>query len=172
LHIKNGLGFGFLWLIIYAGYSYSLYVGSWFIEEGVKNPTSDEPYNAGDILTCFFGTLFGMFNLGMLEPAMKAIANGKAAAKIAFDIIDRKPLIDIHAGGKKDVPLQGEIELKDIQFYYPTRVDNTVLDNFNCKFEVGKTTALVGPSGSGKSTIVQMIERFYDPVKGQVLVDG
>jgi ABC-type multidrug transport system fused ATPase/permease subunit len=47
-----------------------------------------------------------------------------------------------------------------------------VLKNFSCKFELGKTTAIVGPSGSGKSTIVQLIERFYDASSGTILVDG
>lgn len=47
-----------------------------------------------------------------------------------------------------------------------------VLDNFSAKFEMGKTTAIVGPSGSGKSTIVQLIERFYDPSEGAVIIDG
>jgi len=47
-----------------------------------------------------------------------------------------------------------------------------VLTDFSCKFEVGKTTAIVGPSGSGKSTIVQLLERFYDPNGGEVLIDG
>jgi len=41
-------------------------------------------------LTCFFGILFGMFNMGMLGPAIKAISEGKVAGKMAFDIIDRK----------------------------------------------------------------------------------
>ena len=56
-------------------------------------------------------------------------------------------------------------------FRYPTRRDQLVLDDFSATFEVGKTTALVGASGSGKSTIVQLIERFYDPEQGQVLID-
>jgi len=47
-----------------------------------------------------------------------------------------------------------------------------VLDNFSADFEMGKTTAIVGPSGSGKSTIVQLIERFYDPSEGAIIIDG
>ena len=47
-----------------------------------------------------------------------------------------------------------------------------VLKNFSCTFEKGKTTAIVGPSRSGKSTIVQLINRFYDPTKGEVFIDG
>lgn len=57
-------------------------------------------------------------------------------------------------------------------FYYPSRPDNKILSNFSAKFEYGKTTAIVGPSGSGKSTLVQLIERFYDPEEGQILIDG
>lgn len=47
-----------------------------------------------------------------------------------------------------------------------------ILNKFNCVFEQGKTTAIVGPSGSGKSTIVQLLLRFYDPINGKLLIDG
>ena len=50
--------------------------------------------------------------------------------------------------------LKGEIKFQNVDFKYPTRPDITVLKNFSCSFESGKTTALVGQSGSGKSTII------------------
>jgi len=68
--------------------------------------------------------------------------------------------------------LEGHIEIRNVSFKYPTRADLTVLDNFSGVFEAGKTTALVGPSGCGKSTIIQLLERFYDPSAGEVLIDG
>lgn len=68
--------------------------------------------------------------------------------------------------------MTGDIEFRNVSFYYPARPDTKVLDDFSAKFEKGKTTAIVGPSGSGKSTIVQLIERFYDPSEGLVLIDG
>lgn len=68
--------------------------------------------------------------------------------------------------------MQGEIEFKDVTFYYPTRPDSKVLKSLSAKFELGKTTAIVGPSGAGKSSIALMIERFYEPSEGEVLIDG
>jgi ABC-type multidrug transport system fused ATPase/permease subunit len=61
---------------------------------------------------------------------------------------------------------------KDIEFVYPSKTDQMILKKFNCVFEANKTTALVGPSGSGKSTIIQLLERFYDPVGGSICLDG
>ncbi len=68
--------------------------------------------------------------------------------------------------------LKGEIEFKNVVFYYPSRPDSKVLKNLNAKFELGKTTAIVGPSGAGKSSIAQLIESFYLPNEGEILVDG
>jgi len=68
--------------------------------------------------------------------------------------------------------MQGQFEFRNVDFFYPARPDNKILDQFSCIFEAGKTTALVGPSGSGKSTTIQLLERFYDPSAGSVLLDG
>jgi len=71
-----------------------------------------------------------------------------------------------------DVKLKGDIEFKNVEFWYPSRPGQKILDNLSFKIEAGQTVAIVGPSGSGKSTVVQLIERFYDTSSGDVLIDG
>jgi ABC-type multidrug transport system fused ATPase/permease subunit len=105
---------------------------------------------------------------------MKAIGEGRIAGRMAYSAIDHVPKININEPGKKMVTadgLTGHIEFKNVTFKYPSRPDLTVLKDFSEVFEAGKTTALVGPSGSGKSTVIQMLERFYDPENGDVLLD-
>lgn len=66
---------------------------------------------------------------------------------------------------------KGKISFKNVTFRYPARPEVPVLDNLTLEFEQGKTVALVGESGCGKSTIIQLIERFYDPESGSVVID-
>lgn len=67
---------------------------------------------------------------------------------------------------------QGEIEMRDLSFAYPTRPDVTVLRDFNLHAKAGQRIALVGSSGSGKSTSISLLFRFYEPTTGQILIDG
>jgi len=64
---------------------------------------------------------------------------------------------------------EGEIDLENVKFIYPTKPDVTVLKNVNIDIKNNQTVALVGHSGCGKSSIIALIERFYDPVGGKVL---
>ncbi len=68
--------------------------------------------------------------------------------------------------------LKGEIEMRGVEFSYPTRPDTMVLRDFSFSAKAGQRIALVGPSGSGKSTTVSLLFRFYDPQKGTILLDG
>lgn len=90
-----------------------------------------------------------------------------------FEVIDRKPKIDSDdTSGLKLSSVYGTLELKNVDFHYPTCPDVMVLSNFNLKVQGGQTVAIVGASGSGKSTIIALLERFYDPVFGQIFLDG
>ncbi|HEY1083474.1 MAG TPA: ABC transporter transmembrane domain-containing protein [Prosthecobacter sp.] len=67
---------------------------------------------------------------------------------------------------------QGEIEMQDVCFAYPTRPEAPVLREFSLKARAGQRIALVGPSGSGKTTSISLLYRFYEPTSGRILVDG
>lgn len=73
-----------------------------------------------------------------------------------------------------DLPgqLQGSLAFNNIRFCYPTRPDTPALDGFQLDITAGSSLALVGPSGAGKSTLFDLLLRFYDPLSGQILLDG
>ena len=73
-----------------------------------------------------------------------------------------------------DLParVQGNIRFDDVTFHYPSRPQQSALDNFTLEVAPGETIAFVGPSGAGKSTTFQLLLRFYDPDSGSVLIDG
>jgi hypothetical protein len=76
-------------------YSYAFYIGSIFVEYRVWNSTQGKFYSAGDTIGCFFAVLIGLFTLAMLSAQTKCIVEAKVAAKFAFEVIDRKPSIEL-----------------------------------------------------------------------------
>lgn len=88
--------------------------------------------------------------------------------RIAYTKTSLKILTD--EGVKPDII--GNIVFQDVMFSYPTRDKVQVLKKLNLKIEAGKTVALVGDSGCGKSTIISLLERFYLPNGGNIIIDG
>lgn len=60
---------------------------------------------------------------------------------------------------------------RNVTFAYPDKKEHKVIKSFNCRFDAGKTTVLVGPSGSGKSTIFKLIERFHNIDEGSITLN-
>jgi ATP-binding cassette subfamily B (MDR/TAP) protein 1 len=101
------------------------------------------------------------------------ITKAATSAVELFQIIDRTSHIDpMSTSGLKPEQCTGNIELKDVSFWYPSRPDSQVLKGLSLSVPAKKTTALVGASGSGKSTIVALLERWYDQSSGSITLDG
>lgn len=106
-------------------------------------------------------------------PNLTAITEAKAAATRISEMIDRLPSIDSEdKKGKALSYVRGEIEFKGVYFSYPSRPDTPILQGLNLRVPAGKTVGLVGGSGSGKSTTISLLQRFYDPIEGEILLDG
>eukprot|EP01018_Ginkgo_biloba_P022725 Gb_08708 [translate_table: standard] len=101
------------------------------------------------------------------------LAKGSDAVKSVFAILDRNSRINPNdEEGMKPDKIEGNVEVKNVDFAYPSRPDIIILKNFCLRIKAGSSVALVGQSGSGKSTIIGLIERFYDPLRGTVKIDG
>jgi len=151
--------------IIYLNYGLSFWQGSRFLVAGEMG--------VGQVLTILFAVMIGAFSLGNVAPNAKAFSSAVASGQKIFAAIERiSPMDPSSKEGKKLDTVKGTIELRNIKHIYPSRPEVVVMDGVNLVVPAGKQTALVGASGSGKSTIVGLVERFYDPVGGEVLLDG
>jgi ATP-binding cassette subfamily B (MDR/TAP) protein 1 len=108
---------------------------------------------------------------GMVAPHLQAFGSAGAAANQIFAVIDRKPMTPLASGKRLDA-VDGHVVFDKVKLVYPSRRHQLVFDEFSLDIPAGKTTAIVGPSGSGKSTLFSLLERFYSPLRGQILLDG
>ena len=99
------------------------------------------------------------------------LLKGNRMVASVFEMLDRRTEI-VNDVGEEVVRVEGSIELKDVEFSYPSRPNVMIFKDFNLRVHPGRSMALVGQSGSGKSSVIALILRFYDPTSGKVLVDG
>ena len=164
---KGALGcmIGCLLCLLFLNYGLAFWMGSRFYV--------DRETDLAHILTIILAVMIGAFSFGNIGPYMQHFAAGTAAAHKIYSTIDRtSPVNPLSEDGKTLDEVEGTLELQNIKHIYPSRPEVVVMEDINLTIPAGKTTALVGASGSGKSTIVGLVERFYDPVGGTVLLDG
>ncbi|XP_057588764.1 phosphatidylcholine translocator ABCB4 isoform X3 [Hippopotamus amphibius kiboko] len=126
-----------------------------------------------DVILVFSAIVLGAVALGHASSFAPDYAKAKLSAAHLFSLFERQPLIDSHSEeGLRPVRFEGNVTLNEVVFNYPTRPNVPVLRGLSLEVKKGQTLALVGSSGCGKSTVVQLLERFYDPLAGTVLLDG
>ncbi|KHN48276.1 ABC transporter B family member 1 [Glycine soja] len=161
----KGMGLGATYFVVFCCYALLLWYGGYLVRHHYTN--------GGLAITTMFSVMIGGLALGQSAPSMAAFTKARVAAAKIFRVIDHKPGIDIKSeSGLELESVTGLVELRNVDFSYPSRPEFMILHNFSLNVPAGKTIALVGSSGSGKSTVVSLIERFYDPSSGQVLLDG
>jgi ATP-binding cassette, subfamily B (MDR/TAP), member 1 len=170
---------GMIQLIMFGVYAAAFYVGGVFVADG--------RIGFDDFFMAMFGMAFAASGLGQAAIFAGDAAKAAAAVENIFTTLDRLPPIDsepwdnngfaTNDGEDPEItrckermiaPLAGDfngnMSLKDVNFSYPTRKKQKIFNKMNLVIPSGKSVALVGSSGSGKSTVIQLFERFYDPI--------
>ncbi|UKZ76888.1 hypothetical protein TrVFT333_004603 [Trichoderma virens FT-333] len=165
MQVIQAVMIGSLYAVMFWNYGLGFWQGSRFLVNGEAD--------VGQILTILMAILTGSYSLGNVAPNTQAFNSAVAAAAKIYSTIDRQSPLDPAAeDGETLKHVEGTIELRSVKHIYPSRPDILVMDDISVLIPAGRTTALVGPSGSGKSTIIGLVERFYNPVSGEILLDG
>lgn len=119
-----------------------------------------------------FAFYLGMFwePISRLGQVYNQLLVGMASSERIFEFLDEKPSVPEKENAQRITEVKGEVKFEGVEFSYDD--SRKALHKIDLTFEAGTTVALVGHTGSGKSTIVNLMSRFYDPTKGQVVLDG
>ncbi|XP_063777832.1 ATP-binding cassette sub-family B member 5-like isoform X2 [Pseudophryne corroboree] len=160
-----GICFAFSQSFIFFAYAASFRFGAYLIQVGRMN--------VEEVMLVFVILTYGAVAVGQTMSFAPDYAKAKSAASHLFALFGREPVIDSYSSlGQKPANCQGDLELRQVSFNYPSRPDVPVLQELSVRISSGQTVAFVGSSGCGKSTSVQLLQRFYDPYQGAVLFDN
>ena len=155
----------FIMTIFFGAICFIIFMGAKMLQSG--NMTAGELLSFVSYTSLIGGAIAGLGNF------TTEIFGSIGATERIMNILNLSPELLIEDYTDSDERLiKGEIEFRNVNFFYPSRKDVQVIDNLNIKVRQGEKIALVGASGAGKSTIFQLLLRFYGVEDGEILIDG
>ncbi|KAL8826729.1 MAG: hypothetical protein Q9170_007293 [Blastenia crenularia] len=164
--MANALQIGLTRFTTQSMFVQGFWYGSYLVSKGKKDP--------GQILTAFWACLMALQAVEQILPQMIVLEKGRAAGATLATILTQmgKSRRVITTGNLKPKFCEGDIEVRNVSFLYPSRPDQLALKDASFFFPAGEISFVIGRSGSGKSTLGNLLMRFYEPANGEVLIDG
>ncbi|WP_439858190.1 ABC transporter transmembrane domain-containing protein [Pseudomonas syringae] len=130
--------------------------------------------SSGELAAFVFYALMVGMAFGTLSEVIGDLQRAAGAAERIGELLQARSEISVPTTDLQSLPqrISGRLALENVTFAYPSRPERNALDDLTLSIEPGETLALVGPSGAGKSTILDLLLRFYDPIKGRILIEG
>ncbi|KAL9589874.1 MAG: hypothetical protein Q9203_001329 [Teloschistes exilis] len=162
----NALQIGFVRFVTLSMIVQGFWYGSHVVIQGKKEP--------GQVLTAFWSCLMALQAVEQILPQMLILERGRAAGATLAAILSqmgRRRRV-IMTGSLAPQFCEGDIEVRNVSFRYPSRPEQPALNSASFFFPAGETTFVIGKSGSGKSTLGNLLMRFYEPITGEISIDG
>ncbi|KAK4834907.1 hypothetical protein QYF36_002346 [Acer negundo] len=163
ISLVQGLGLGFTYGLAICSCALQLWVGRFLVTHGRAH--------GGEIITALFAVILSGLGLNQAATNFYSFDQGRIAAYRLFEMISRSSSTTNYDGNSLP-SVHGNIEFRNVYFSYLSRPEIPILSGFYLTVPAKKAVALVGRNGSGKSSIIPLMERFYDPTLGEVLLDG
>ncbi|PHH65680.1 hypothetical protein CDD81_1766 [Ophiocordyceps australis] len=165
-NVQTSLIYAMAQAIYYAGMSLTFWYGGKLIIR--------HEYSLDQFMVVQSSMLMGAYSTGLVFSWTPSISKAKQASAMLTRLTSQESRIDPldrSTSTEQGLP-RGQVDFDCVTFFYPLRPNRAALKDVTFCIRAGSRVAFVGPTGSGKSSIISMIERFYDPARGEIRLDG